>query len=175
MTSFHLLTSFNVLISQKYIVGLGESCDCTCGEAQRATRIVGGEETEVSEYPWQAGLVSKGSSSVFCGGSLVNSKWVLTAAHCTASANPNQIQVLLGEHNYNTAGETDMQRMDVAQIKSHPSFSWSTLDNDFSLLKLEDAVDFCSHPHIRPVCLPTDTSNTFAGVDAVDFCSHPHI
>ena len=60
-----------------------------------------------------------------------------------------------------------MQRMDVVQIKSHPSFSWSTLDNDFSLLKLEDAVDFCSHPHIRPVCLPTDTSNTFAGVDAI--------
>ena len=60
-----------------------------------------------------------------------------------------------------------MQRMDVVQIKSHPSFSWSTLDNDFSLLKLEDAVDFCSHPHIRPVCLPTDTSNNFAGDDAI--------
>ena len=76
-------------------------------------------------------------------------------------------QVLLGEHNYYTVGETDMQRMNVVKIKSHPDFSWSTLNNDFSLLKLEDAVDFCSHPHIRPVCLPTDTSNTFAGDDAI--------
>ena len=72
---------------------LGGSCDCTCGEAQRATRIVGGVETEVSEYPWQAGLVSKGSSSVWCGGSLVNSKWVLTAAHCMVNKGAGEIQV----------------------------------------------------------------------------------
>ena len=32
-------------------------CECHCGLVQRATRIVGGVETEVSEYPWQAGLV----------------------------------------------------------------------------------------------------------------------
>ena len=77
----------------KYIDGLGESCDCSCGVAQRATRIVGGVETEVSEYPWQAGLVDKGSSTVWCGGSLLNSKWVLTAAHCTDTVTANQIQV----------------------------------------------------------------------------------
>ena len=72
---------------------LGGSCNCTCGETQRATRIVGGEETEVSEYPWQAGLVSKGSSSVWCGGSLVSSKWVLTAAHCMVYKGAGEIQV----------------------------------------------------------------------------------
>ena len=60
-----------------------------------------------------------------------------------------------------------MQRMDVQKIENHPSFSGSTLNNDFSMLKLKNAVDFCSHPHIRPVCLPTDTSNTFAGDDAI--------
>ena len=77
----------------KNIVGLGESCDCSCGVAQRTSRIVGGVETEVSEYPWQAGLVDKGSSSIWCGGSLLNSKWVLTAAHCTKGEKPKKLQV----------------------------------------------------------------------------------
>ena len=65
------------------------------------------------------------------------------------------------------AGETDMQRMNVKKIEIHPDYSSSTLDSDFSLLNLENAVDYCTHPHIRPVCLPTDTSEKFSGVDAI--------
>ena len=48
----------------------------------RARRIVGGVETEIHEYPWQAGLVTPGSKRVWCGGSIINDQWILTAAHC---------------------------------------------------------------------------------------------
>ena len=66
--------------------------ECYCGLTERATRIVGGEDTEVNEYPWQAGLVHRGQNIVWCGGSLVSSKWVITAAHCTAGKSAQDIE-----------------------------------------------------------------------------------
>merc|ERR1711942_97872 len=60
----------------------GSTGDCKCGLAQRTTRIVGGQTTEVNEYPWQVGMVYEGSTFVWCGGSLISDQWVLTASHC---------------------------------------------------------------------------------------------
>merc|ERR1712181_198847 len=68
------------------------SGDCTCGIAQRATKIVGGQETEVNEWPWQVGMVWSGSSSVFCGATVISDEWILTAAHCTDGTGASEIQ-----------------------------------------------------------------------------------
>jgi len=124
---------------------------CQCGIANRVSRIVGGQNADVNEYPWQAGIVSKGSVRPWCGGSLVNSKWVLTAAHCTAGESASGIQVLLGDHKTN---QNDHVVFNVAAIQDHPDYNSQTTDYDFSMLQLSTAVDFDTHADIRPVCLP---------------------
>jgi len=125
---------------------------CVCGKANRATRIVGGVTTEVNEYPWQVALVGQGSSQVFCGGSLINDRWVLTAAHCTASG---VSQVLLGNH-LQSQTDSNEKRINVRRVVDHPNYNSRTLNNDFSLLELSEAVDLESvAPAIRPVCLPS--------------------
>ena len=53
-----------------------------CGLARRGVRVVGGNVTEFGEYPWQAALIRRGKVRPFCGGALINARWVMTAAHC---------------------------------------------------------------------------------------------
>ena len=48
-------------------------------------RIVGGTDAERGDWPWQIGYAAmRGSSfSIVCGGTLISTKWAITAAHCT--------------------------------------------------------------------------------------------
>jgi len=144
--------------------GGGESDDCKCGLAKRNTRIVGGTVTEVNEYPWQVGLVSKGGNRVWCGGALISDQWVLTAAHCVGGTN---FQVLLGEHDYKTTSESDRVRANVIEAINHPDYNSRTTNYDFSLLKLDQKIDFSEHPHIRPICLPGSDDETYDNFKAI--------
>ena len=42
--------------------------------------MVGGQVSREDEYPWVVGIIGQTS----CGGALIDSKWVLSAAHCFA-------------------------------------------------------------------------------------------
>lgn len=137
--------------------------DCKCGKVDRTTRIVGGVETEVNEYPWQIGLVRPGSERVFCGGSLISNRWILTAAHCTVGSSDTDIEALLGEHDYQITTETKMVRLTLSQIINHPKYDPKEINFDFSLLKLNYTINFSKHPHIRPICLPTNATEDYEG------------
>merc|ERR1712036_186539 len=125
-------------------------------------RIVGGQETEEHEYPWQVGLVSRNGRTPWCGGTLISSTHVLTAAHCTQTS-ASSIRVLLGEH---SIADSDFNRVDVAEIINHPNYNSQTTDNDYAILRLANPVTFTNE--VSPACLPADLSATYAGVLATD-------
>lgn len=71
--------------------------DFKCGVANSpASRIVGGIVSEANEYPWTVflNLYFWSGDRATCTGTLIGSKWILTAAHCSFgyNLNPNFVQ-----------------------------------------------------------------------------------
>ncbi len=109
-------------------------------------RIVLGNAVEANstEYPWMAALLRTGQAdpflAQFCGGSLIDSNTVLTAAHCVdGGTNPEDVQVALGFTSLSAIGSED--RVNVSAIVIHPSYSPSSLRNDVAILRLSRSVD----------------------------------
>jgi len=114
--------------------------------------IVGGVAAQPHEFPWQASVRRKSTNSHFCGASIINERWILTAAHCMAGETPAIVSVVIGDHTRNDNTNTVRQSMNVASIHSHPQYNPRTLVNDISLIKLSDPISF--NQDIQPICGP---------------------
>ncbi|XP_026181529.1 trypsin-1-like [Mastacembelus armatus] len=124
-----------------------------CGQAPLNTKIVGGTDAVPGSWPWQASLQKSGSH--FCGGSLINNQYVLTAAHCFSSISTSGLIVYLGHQTLQGSNPNGVSRT-VSQIIKHPGYSSDTKDNDITLLRLSSTVTF--NKYIVPVCLAASGS-----------------
>ena len=59
-------------------------------DGEEDMKIVNGFQVRPGKYPWVVGIWRKRESTPFCGGSLVDESWVLTAAHCVHDQNPRR-------------------------------------------------------------------------------------
>ncbi|KAF7198936.1 trypsin-3 [Nothobranchius furzeri] len=112
-------------------------------------KIVGGYECRKNSVPYIASL---NAGYHFCGGSLISSTWVVSAAHCYKS----RIQVRLGEHNIAVSEGTE-QFIDSAMVIRHPSYNSYNLDNDIMLIKLNKPASL--NNYAKTVSLPSSCAS----------------
>jgi len=97
-------------------------------------RIVGGNEVDAHSIPWQVGIMTEGD--VFCGGTIITSKIILTAAHCKLNEPLESIYVIVGEHSL--LSSEDGVRHNITAWKNHPDYGvQAEVDDDFAIIVLK--------------------------------------
>ncbi|KAH8401787.1 hypothetical protein KR009_007846 [Drosophila setifemur] len=137
------------------------STECGVRPHVKSGRIVGGKGSTFGAFPWQVlvrestwlGLFTKNK----CGGVLITSRYVITAAHCQPGFLASLVAVM-GE--FDISGDLESKRSVTKNVKRvivHRQYDPATFENDLALLELDTPVQFDTH--IVPICMPNDVAD----------------
>ncbi|KAM9342466.1 transmembrane protease serine 12 [Pholidichthys leucotaenia] len=115
-------------------------------------RIVGGQNAPEGAWPWQVSIQLH--SLHFCGGTILNSLYVVTASHCfhdLLRTDRSYFRVVAGLRVFSSPG-SHIQVRSIRKVKMHEDYSSITFDNDVSLVLLSSPFNF--NDYVQPICIP---------------------
>ncbi|XP_068103316.1 transmembrane protease serine 9-like [Hyperolius riggenbachi] len=153
-----------LIIMATVLCGPATTDNPVCGSPMVSSRIVGGMDATDGEWPWQVSIYE--NRQFICGGSLITSQWVLTAAHCfdeyNVSTQLSSYMVYLGLYQlYKYTNHTVASTL--AAIIRNSNYHGTASIGDIALLKLSSPVNFTDY--IMPICLPSSSVTFPCGMD----------
>ncbi|CAF2516359.1 unnamed protein product [Rotaria sp. Silwood2] len=137
-----------------YSCNASASCGCSTNSAV-VSRIVGGEAAISATWGWAVSVSI--ANTYLCGGSIISSSWVITAAHCAKDFTASEFTIYAGS-NRRWSGT---QIRTVSKIIVHSGYNSVTYVNDIALLKLASPLDM-SDPYVSSICLPSVSQATLS-------------
>ncbi len=106
--------------------------------------IINGSDATFGQYPWMVALVQSGfgatAAAQFCGGSLIDRYWVVTAAHCVDDSSPDDL-VIWANLTDKSNPEMGAEMRTVRAIYIHADYNGFGFQGDIALLLLDSPID----------------------------------
>lgn len=135
---------------------------------QFQSRIVNGSTAHIGQFPHQVSLRTHRKKEHFCGGSIINTRWIITAAHCSYQRPVRSIIAIVGTNELTSGGIAH----DIESVHLHPDYNPRMFDNDIALLQTTEEIQFTKL--VQPIRLPADdtlsgTPVTLSGWGLTDY------
>ena len=137
-----------------YSCDTNAACGCSASSAT-VSRIVGGESVDIQDWSWAVYLSI--ANTYLCGGSILSSSWIITAAHCASISSASQITVYAGSTVRGSGGQSAR----ASDVIVHPNYNSRTFVNDIALIRLHPPLDM-TQSNLKPICLNLNGANLSA-------------
>lgn len=147
-----------------------------CGRTRpRIRRVVGGRQAPIGAWPWQV-AIRLYTGQYLCGGVIIGSRWILTAAHCFQAPidSPQYVRAYVGDNTLSYGLEGRERTKAIRRIIKHEGFrpniqttlihqgsgAQTTIRrhfHDIALIELEK--DLIFNERIQPACLSAAENN----------------
>lgn len=128
-----------------------------------SSRIIGGSDARVDEFPFQVAITLMDDSKVYCGGNMINDRWILTAAHCLRLSGDMQVK--------KSAIRVSVAILKTSEVRSnsigiddyfvHPNYDPEKGKKyDIALIKTSQPIPSNSKRYTNPICLPFDNNDS---------------
>ena len=125
------------------------------------SRIIGGRNAWADEFPYQVLLTQWGLA--YCGGSMINDRWIVTAAHCLLDKH--------GKYERKSTIRVSVNILETTEVRSnaitvekyivHPEYNdKKSPRNDIALIKTSRSISRASNRFTNPICLPFDDNDS---------------
>merc|ERR550525_1289486 len=147
-----------------------------------AAALVSGENSDLGEHPWHVGLVREESktgflgwvrhlgglirTTTYCGATLINPRWLITAAHCIRPQEKAvDLRVVMGSSKRAKYFYYFWQTDSLTELHTHPEYDNNSHEFDIALLRLKTTPGL-EPSELWPACLPDTAVDSYADTKA---------